>query len=695
MPRLPLLATTLALIVLAGLAPRGAAQEATPPTLDELSAQWRDEKVTGPEKYRIALRIGSLRQELGTRFLAKTFAEEKDPTLRSYLLYGLARDPGGEGVMALILATAADASEPFAVRAAAVRAVADLDIDWAGWYRDFLRRGENANFAGTVVAAVAARGEEKAWPALLELDGLDDEGVSAAVTGTASRVFGLEKAYEPFVKPHLRRSAPARLVRAALEALGRARDPRFAKELRRLDGAGLQPGINGVWIGLAAAYDDMDHLRLVLDLAEAPDVNTERAFFGAAFDMKDPEVLKWFRDKGASSDERRTRRAAIRSMRAHPHAENPRALARLAKCSDDQLAIEAVEALGHQERQHAEAHLVDLRRSRDVHLAAEAMAAHFACSDGADDVIEGLVEVAARSRVWQLRVAAMELLAPKHATRAREALRANADHRKPSVRTAAYDALTWLREKETVDFLIERLEAESGRNEFEVSEALTDLTTFHWGPDPERWRTWWTKVREGYPLPPKKERGTAKRDGNDRYGRFYGMDVTSKRVAFVIDTSGSMEAPVRVGEAFTRLQQAKRELAAAIGGFTGDHRFQILSFSNAPQLMGRELIAANRRNKATATEWVADLRSGGGTNIYDSLERALELDEVDTIFLLTDGSPSAGKYVDQDEIRIAIRRANRFLRVRINTVGIGVRGPVADFLRELARENWGESVVLD
>ena len=80
----------------------------------------------------------------------------------------------------------------------------------------------------------------------------------------------------------------------------------------------------------------------------------------------------------------------------------------------------------------------------------------------------------------------------------------------------------------------------------------------------------------------------------------------------------------------------------------------------------------------------------GATNVHAALERAFADAEVDTIFLLTDGQPSAGFLVAPEAILREVRRWNVGRGVRIHTVAIGGR---SDFLERLAADSGGEHTV--
>ena len=92
---------------------------------------------------------------------------------------------------------------------------------------------------------------------------------------------------------------------------------------------------------------------------------------------------------------------------------------------------------------------------------------------------------------------------------------------------------------------------------------------------------------------------------------------------------------------------------------------------------------------------------GFGGNAQTALVQSLALDElhygedgektIDELFLLSDGEPTEGQVKDPEDLLRLVAEANKYLRVRINTVFSG-RGKGADFLRKLAEQNDGTFV---
>jgi ribonuclease D len=109
------------------------------------------------------------------------------------------------------------------------------------------------------------------------------------------------------------------------------------------------------------------------------------------------------------------------------------------------------------------------------------------------------------------------------------------------------------------------------------------------------------------------------------------------------------------------------------------------AFDRAAPLSPKTLAAVERFAKKQSPGHRGDLLA--------AMTAALDLEEVDTIFLLTDGAPSFGEIVDQDRVRAAVRRVNRTKKRVIETIGFGSRKPAERRLvTGLARDSGGRAV---
>ena len=102
-------------------------------------------------------------------------------------------------------------------------------------------------------------------------------------------------------------------------------------------------------------------------------------------------------------------------------------------------------------------------------------------------------------------------------------------------------------------------------------------------------------------------------------------------------------------------------------------QFNVATFAGAVNFWQKgQMVPASERNLKSAEKWIdARLLPRGGTNTYDALMKGIqEIEHVDTIFFLSDGTPSVGKTDVPEEILAEVRKANRYRKVQINTISL-------------------------
>lgn len=189
---------------------------------------------------------------------------------------------------------------------------------------------------------------------------------------------------------------------------------------------------------------------------------------------------------------------------------------------------------------------------------------------------------------------------------------------------------------------------------------------------------------------------------------FFGVPVTGTSIAFLIDTSGSMEdqpaneGPVtgarRVRRARTRLGAAKEQLTLATQAMDEESRFYLWTFADQARNWTKQPMRPSRRATRGLTGLLSRLNAYGGTNLYAGLVAALEIEgrtfgdaalpKIDELFVLSDGRPTTGQVRDADTLCEMVLEANKYAKVRINTVFTGA-GEGGDLLRRIAAENGG------
>ena len=140
----------------------------------------------------------------------------------------------------------------------------------------------------------------------------------------------------------------------------------------------------------------------------------------------------------------------------------------------------------------------------------------------------------------------------------------------------------------------------------------------------------------------------------------------------------------------TYYQHFSNTLAETVLALKPDTSFNIILFSSGVRAWKSELVESGEKNRLEAQAWLEKTTPGGGTNIYGALTAALAFEEAQTIFIMTDGSPSAGEFQMPESILAEIDRINRDRFIQINTIAAGsIR---AEFLADLAAANGGKAV---
>ena len=169
---------------------------------------------------------------------------------------------------------------------------------------------------------------------------------------------------------------------------------------------------------------------------------------------------------------------------------------------------------------------------------------------------------------------------------------------------------------------------------------------------------------------------------------YYGIEIHAKRLMFIIDHSGSMKES-EWGE--SRLVRAKRELVRVIEQLPEECEFTILFYADEVRQWRRMLVEATVENKRDAIEFVERLGLGDRTNTHAALVQSFEVDDnLEVVYLLTDGRPTTGKVIAPGEIVADVVLRNRYRNLQFNTIGIALEPSTEQFLRSLAELSGGE-----
>ena len=277
--------------------------------------------------------------------------------------------------------------------------------------------------------------------------------------------------------------------------------------------------------------------------------------------------------------------------------------------------------------------------------------------------------------------------------------------------TQAVDGLRRIHKTECIEPLIAFLgRADLGRLREDARRSLASLTGEKHGPYQQPWADWWKDAKATFKLP-SRPADVADLSKPDQGVTFYGITSFSDKVLFILDVSGSMKDKAHEDATGVRGEEAKidvarREVVSALAMLDEKKTFNAIFFNHRVVRWQGAMTAADRASVDRAKRFAQELEPSGGTNIHDALEAAFQLAGVlsstgvdgklylpiiDTIYFMTDGTPTAGKLVKPDDILGAVRGWNRLAKIQIHCVGVGDACDVK-FLAQLAKENGGTFV---
>ena len=176
--------------------------------------------------------------------------------------------------------------------------------------------------------------------------------------------------------------------------------------------------------------------------------------------------------------------------------------------------------------------------------------------------------------------------------------------------------------------------------------------------------------------------------------------ILPKQIVFVLDRTGSMQPN-------GKMEQAKNALHFCLDNLNSQDRFNVITFNEGADALGRGLIPASLDNVKKAHKFVSDVEPTGGTNINEALSSALTVlrdaeGSHKMVVFLTDGLPTVGE-TNVETILANVRKLNGTTRVastanigaeslkaRIFAFGVGYDVNVP-FLDRLSAENRGDA----
>ena len=382
----------------------------------------------------------------------------------------------------------------------------------------------------------------------------------------------------------------------------------------------------------------------------------------------------------------RIRETAVRVVAGLPGEQNSGQLATLLeKERDAKVRLSLVNAVGRGQVQSASPAVIAIAKGKKNGAALrEAALVALARIGFASKDVAAHFEKQAADRKWTTRLDAVDIVARYGGTDAVPFLSARLDDAEWRIRVAAAQGLGRIRIKPAISPLIARLDPEKDkRARRAVADALFRITGQHLYDMHNLWLKWWSRNYSSFVVPdeiPTKKKSKA---GRRTVANFYGVPVESERITFVIDQSGSMSG---WGGGESELDKAVKEVLKVIASMKNGAMINVIFFETGVHSWSKRLVKLTRKSRVKLKSHLLRQQPMGGTNLYDGLERAIKLKGVDTVYLLSDGAPGVGKFVEDDDILREIGKLNKRLRIQIHCISIGSD---SDLLKKLAEQTGG------
>ncbi len=248
-----------------------------------------------------------------------------------------------------------------------------------------------------------------------------------------------------------------------------------------------------------------------------------------------------------------------------------------------------------------------------------------------------------------------------------------------------------------VDKLVGMLDDADGRLAHEIGTTLRSITGERDMPDDaELWEGWWDIAKDSFEPAGRPTTGDAGGDGGTTTVRYFGIPIYSKRLTFLLDLSGGMDRPVGGNDASgpPRLQVAKDELTATLQSLPEDALGNVIFFATEYFPFYSELIPVQKSLRKLLPfimeqEIPTTVHMNRG-NLYDPITTACLQESVDTLYLVTEGNPTEGRFLDRERFVRHMMRTVRFTKTEINSLFIGSASSARTYLRAVSEPTGGQ-----
>jgi hypothetical protein len=443
-----------------------------------------------------------------------------------------------------------------------------------------------------------------------------------------------------------------------------------------------------------AVVDSAEAAMFIIELAERSALREMLPVIGTALEgLRTKSAAGYLGQAGLWHEEKVVRVASARMLGAVGWKGSLKHLKKAVRSPCSETRAESVKAISQSPTPEAIELLFDIAAGPDSPSAASALEALCRFPVDRENLLKVARSIVDRRRSEETVLLALYVLGQRvdeeSLNRIVRLLRA----RSWQVKLAAIQALVDIRHEGAVKPLIDCLAREDGRVAAEVASALHHLTGFDFGLNAEIWKRWWANNKDRF-FPPPILRPISRDNLTVARTFYHNIPVVSKRIAFVLDISGSMSAQITLAKppegapnGGSRLEFCRWEMSRVIENLSPSVWFNIIIFESTVRPWEKNIVPALPRNKAKAWKFLNSLSPMGSTNLFDALKEAFQDPHVDTLYVLSDGAPNT----NPDGILRWVCEKNKRRFLIIHTISVGYLSP---FMKQLAEENKGRAVVL-
>lgn len=277
------------------------------------------------------------------------------------------------------------------------------------------------------------------------------------------------------------------------------------------------------------------------------------------------------------------------------------------------------------------------------------------------------------------------------------------------LRSAVFQVLSTYPDSRSIELLIQYLKTKpEGKMPAETARTLYAITNKDLGDDAKIWEGWWNANREkwkpttwGYPVQEASVPGKST-------ASYYGLQIFSDRIAFILDGSGSMNDPVTVTrkssggsvvgpatQTLSFLERARQELFRTLNELAKNNpktKIQVIFFQEKLLIFSPSRLAPLKGSIPAVDKFLNKITAEQSGDMLAAIQTAMADPEVDTIFLLSDGAPSAGLHTLKDAFLKWIAEENRFRCIQFFGIIIGSSSRGKSIMMDLSKMHQGKAI---